>query len=361
MIENYKLKLKVLTPVHIGSGETIGKSEYVINGGRAYILDTYKLFKGLTQCGALKKYEDSVMKIKGFSLNSFFQTNNIPSSKYKDWALYSFEIPEDANSKQLNISSCVKDAYHKPYIPGSSLKGALRTAVEVNELLDGKAGKYSQRVKDEIPRLTGRKSDMSYVESDMDVELFHTLKLLDRKPKDKNNSVNSIFKGLRISDSSPVELDDLALCVKIDLDDGDGENALNVVRECIKPGTELTFGVSIDTDIFSYDAKKLLGAVKRSFDLQAERFLSHFNDVDIPSADNVIYIGGGTGFVSKTVVQALFNEKDALYVTKKILDKQFYKHHHLNDKYVSPRMRKCTYYDNGYMDMGMCEMSFEKV
>ena len=120
---------------------------------------------------------------------------------------------------------------------------------------------------------------MSYVESDMDVELFHTLKLLDRKPKDKNNSVNSIFKGLRISDSSPVELDDLALCVKIDLDDGDGENVLNVVRECIKPGTELTFDVSIDTDVFPYDAKKLLGryAVKAfSFDLQAARFLSHF-------------------------------------------------------------------------------------
>ena len=80
MIENYKLKLKVLTPVHIGSGETIGKSEYVINGGRAYILDTYKLFKGLTQLGALNKYEDSVMKMKDISLYSFFQTNNISRS-----------------------------------------------------------------------------------------------------------------------------------------------------------------------------------------------------------------------------------------------------------------------------------------
>lgn len=361
MIENYKLKLKVLTPVHIGSGETIGKSEYVINGGRAYILDTYRLFKGLTQCGALKKYEDSVMKMKGFSMNSFFQTNNIPSSKYKEWALYSFEIPEDANSKQLNISACVKDAYHMPYIPGSSLKGALRTAITVNEILDGKARRYPQRVKDELPNLRGKKSDMSFVDSDMDIELFHTLKLLDKKEQDKKNAVNSIFKGLKISDSTPAKLDSLALCVKIDLDDGDGENVLNVVRECIKPGTELSFDVSIDSDYFPYDANKILSAVKRSFDLQAERFLRHFDGVDIPSADNVIYLGGGTGFVSKTVVQALFNEKDAMYVTKKILDKQFYKHHHLNDRNVSPRMRKCTYYDNGYMDMGLCEISFDKV
>ena len=358
MTENYKLKLKVLTPVHIGSGETIGKNEYVIDQNRVYIFDMYKLFQGLTKLNALKKYENAVMSMSKFNLYKFFMDNNITKNTYKAWAEYSYEIPEDADIKNMNITACIKDAYHKPYIPGSSLKGALRTAVTVNEILDGKAKNYSQKVKDEIPRLTGKKRDMAVVESDMDVELFHTLKLLDRKPKDKNNSVNSIFKGLRISDSSPVELDDLALCVKKDLD---GKNALNVVRECIKPGTELTFDVSIDTDVFPYDAKKLLGAVKRSFDLQAKRFLSHFDGVDIPSADNVIYIGGGTGFVSKTVIQALFNEKDALYVTKKILNKQFYNHHHLNDKYVSPRMRKCTYYDNGYMDMGMCEMSFEKV
>lgn len=361
MTENYKLKLKVLTPVHIGSGETIGKNEYVIDQNRVYIFDMYKLFKGLTKLNALEKYENAVMSMKQFKLYDFFKTNNIKRETYKSWAEYSYEIPEDADIKTMNITACIKDAYHKPYIPGSSLKGALRTAVTVNEILDGKAKKYSQRVKDEIPRLTGKKRDMAFVESDMDVELFHTLKLLDKKPYDNKNAVNSVFKGLKISDSTPVKLDDLALCVKIDLDDGDGENVLNVVRECIKPGTELTFDVSIDTGIFPYDAKKLLGAVKRSFDLQAERFLSHFGGVDIPSADNVIYIGGGTGFVSKTVIQALFNENDALYVTRNILSKQFWKAKHNNDRFVSPRMRKCTYYDHEYMDMGICGISFEKI
>lgn len=361
MTENYKLKLKVLTPVHIGSGETIGKNEYVIDGNRVYILDMYKLFKGLTKLNALSKYENAVMSMNRFNLYKFFMDNNITKNTYKAWTEYSFEIPEDADIKTMNITACIKDAYHKPYIPGSSLKGALRTAVTVNEILDGKAKKYSQMVKDEIPNLKGRKSDMSYVESKMDVELFHTLKLLDKKPKDTNNAVNSVFKGLKISDSTPVELDDLALCVKLDLDDADGENKLNVIRECIKPGTELTFDVSIDTGIFPYDAKRLLGAVKRSFDLQAERFLSKFDGIDIPSADHVIYLGGGTGFVSKTVIQALFNENDALYVTRNILSKQFWKAKHNNDRFVSPRMRKCTYYDHGYMDMGICGISFEKV
>lgn len=47
---------------------------------------------------------------------------------------YSFSGNNVNLDKQHGIKSCIKDAFNKPYIPGSSIKGYIRTALLAYEI-----------------------------------------------------------------------------------------------------------------------------------------------------------------------------------------------------------------------------------
>ena len=56
---NYELKIKILTPVYIGSGYTVGKREYIHDKSKNLVsfLDLEKLFKGILENGLYSEYE----------------------------------------------------------------------------------------------------------------------------------------------------------------------------------------------------------------------------------------------------------------------------------------------------------------
>ena len=73
-----------------------------------------------------------------------------------------------------------------------------------------------------------------------------------------------------------------------------------------------------------------------------------------------LYLGGGNGFVSKTVLYPLLGEK-GVYQVSKILDLQFWKHKHKQDVHrgVSPHTVKCTEYRGELYEMGACNMEIQ--
>ena len=141
---------------------------------------------------------------------------------------------------------------------------------------------------------------------------------------------------------------------------------MNVVRECIKPGTIIESALEIDSTVFKYDINTVIFAIKAFYDNQNNCFLSKYPFVasDRMSA-NLIYIGGGSGFVSKTAVYSLFkNRNKAVELTGKILDNldkaKVGKHYLDYEKYnVSPHTRKCTVYDSIQYDFGLCKIDFQ--
>lgn len=369
-INHYKIKLKTLSPIHIGSGEQVSKTEVLIDNIKkiVYIPDNSKLFHGMIECGIAEKYEKEIMSNTSFDLLDFLRRCGVPEEKYLSWVRYSYSLGE-INDKKMNIDTFYKDAYSRPYVPGSSLKGALRTALLANAFLNNS----KLTIDKSSEKRNGYKiGDMKKHESDTEVKLFHTL---DNKRDKKANAVNSIFKGLRISDSEPVDLENIILCQKIDIKAEPyrqskfykEKNAINVYRECIKPGTEIVFDTIIDTEYFKYSAKDILKAASNYFDSQYEQFLSYINNKapTLPQENNIIYIGGGTGFASKTVTYQMFNDPEkAVHAVQDIMSSNFRNHNHKNDvnNYnVSPRMRKCTRYNNRLYDMGLCSILFEKV
>jgi CRISPR-associated protein Csm5 len=111
--------LEVLTPLHVGSGELLYLGmDYVEKDGKPFVVDQIRTFEAVADGDApleemIRKtppLEDLVTmagNYYGYSLSRFYKSAVHPQ----------------------NIRECVKDAFCRPYVPGSSLKGAIRTAL----------------------------------------------------------------------------------------------------------------------------------------------------------------------------------------------------------------------------------------
>lgn len=129
-LKEYFLKLQPLTPVYIGCGEQVEPYQYTISEGKYYKLD----FKSLMDSLDTEKKHELVNKMnQGLTeLRSY-----VDKLGWQDHVSYladvtgsfAVEYNDKLNQKnnQLLVERFIK-SLTRPYIPGSSLKGALRTA-----------------------------------------------------------------------------------------------------------------------------------------------------------------------------------------------------------------------------------------
>ena len=137
MVNNYECNLKVLSPVYIGSGNEYGASEYVsqltsFKGKSKKIkLPTFKrinLSKYYSSLDDDKKDEFIAnLSNSNFYLESF---DSKISNKYREYLVFN---NCDENLKPKKIEENVK-SLNESYIPGSSIKGAIKTAILYNSL-----------------------------------------------------------------------------------------------------------------------------------------------------------------------------------------------------------------------------------
>ncbi|MGN1457086.1 MAG: type III-A CRISPR-associated RAMP protein Csm5 [Acutalibacteraceae bacterium] len=376
---NYKLTVETLGPLFIGSDENknIAKSEYVIIGNKLYVFDTKKMFNGLIKYHLDKEYTQYVLQYKYFNLESFLINKQISPDIYKQWTTYSLLLPNNVEIKS-NISAFTKDAYSQPYVPGSSVKGAIRGAVLNALLLNGENRNFATETEKTLKihqfpngKQISRKDYLSSDSAKIENAMFNTL---GRNNKKISDAVNSIFQGLTISDSEPISTDCLILCPKIDIlpTKLNSANHLNVVRECIKPGTQIIFSVNIDRKFFPYDANQILDFIRQNYLNIEKKYLSSFPATVNPNDKYKIYLGGGSGFVSKTCIYTLFDEKNrAVKNSGEILDHVHSKKGSKNnkignhiydfDKYgVAPHTRKSTTINGKNYDFGLCKIGFEQ-
>lgn len=124
-----KVKIKTLTPLFIGgdSGDAWSPySDYVWQDGRLTIIDNRKLEARMTR----EQMQDYVEKINrsinntrsDYSLNEFLHEHKI---HLPEITRYQILLPDNPGRK--TIKKFIRTA-GRPFIPGSSLKGAVRTA-----------------------------------------------------------------------------------------------------------------------------------------------------------------------------------------------------------------------------------------
>ncbi|MGN1317648.1 MAG: type III-A CRISPR-associated RAMP protein Csm5 [Lachnospirales bacterium] len=364
----YNISLEVTGPIHIGSGVKLERTDYIKNKNTIYVLNPIKLFDGLKSLNLLHTFENDILGQSKGDMTAFVKKNNIAYEDYIKWSDYNYKITDDIKNN-TQILTCIKDAYNLPYIPGSSLKGCIRNAVLNSRFM------ASDKFKDlelSVERgLKEEKSRKQYLkrESKKADSIFYTY---NTKSNVNPDISNDIFKGLRISDSKPLKQEDIILCQKIDVSTDGRKRKLPVFRECIKPGTIIDFTLEIDKSIFTLDIDKLILSIKAFYINQKKCFLSKYPQIATDKLKgNLIYLGGGAGFVSKTAVYSLFKDKQkGLKAVSIILDKvdstnkgkKVGKHLLDPTKYgVSPHTRKCTQYNNTLYDFGLCKIDFKPI
>lgn len=129
---------------------------------------------------------------------------------------------------------------------------------------------------------------------EIETSIFHTIQRRDErgKPVKNMNAVNDMMSGLVVSDSEPLSIEDLVLCQKADENlDGKSHN-INMLRESIRPGVDICFSLTIDSQICSITKQNIMDAVAYFSDQYYNNYLSKFKSTDYPG-NSTVWLGGG--------------------------------------------------------------------
>ena len=370
----YDLYLDVQGPVFVGCGKQLTKKEYLFRGDQMWVIDVERFYSYVRKKGMASAFERYLLDPFSGSLNQWLTEMRINAAEIQPYLQYAIGRERDTvqyngggrysgyqgsrKTGRTEIHTFVKDAFGLPYVPGSSVKGMLRTILFGADLLQRQDAyaKDAQQVKREIEQLDKRRGLRSMKQAEH--VRFHTLNQLHEKPKDFDNAVNDELSGLIVSDSDPLALTDLTLCPKIDVHVNGAVSALPMQRECLKPGTRIHCTLTVDRTKLKLTGEEITRA--------AQVFLKRYNAVfaekfgrEYRLMDGSVLLGGGSGFVSKTVLYDLFSPEEGLCLTKTVFDrttKGKSAHKSERDRVVSPRVLKCTTVRGKTYQFGVCKL-----
>ncbi len=357
-LTSYSLTLTVKTPVFVGSGKTYKKSDYWLDssGNKINVLNREELFAYMARFGYVAKYETFILGGAKRSLYDFMKTDchmdQATVNRCCKYTAYAGDAIDTAHSLK-EINEFVKDSHDRAYIPGSSLKGALRTALLC--LLIKREGTYGDVLLDSKEKVFSKEqnyfSKLNFIKSDK-----------------QNAALNDIMRGLEVSDSLPVSDDSLTVCTKIDVRPDRVVKKLPVCRECLKPGTKVKFVLTFDNSVLHdmITVNDVIEAISCFSEYYVKNYADKFLDpkkIGDFNYDRKLFLGGGVGYFSKTVTYPYLGYDKALPEVIKYFKegKQSSKHHHDWDlRYnVSPHTLKYTSYDGKLLPFGLCEVDIK--
>lgn len=336
-MKTYEIELETLSPVCIGNGKKMQHiTDYIYSEDNIDYINKDVVAEKLSKDDDLMdKYVNAIAyrtinNQTEFDLANFLEKD---AGLNKDEYI-SYSIGTDIqNEKELNC--IIKNANGKPYIPGSSLKGAIRTAILYNYLEKEKESTlfpFLNKVEDE----KNWKKNLDNLNNDLDAYF----------------TKNNIFG---ISDSKLIETEHMKV---LDLQriSITPNNAIPQVWESIKPGTKTTFTLRINTQksnkgfsiesIFKNINTFTENNIKRELEILKnckaneesnnkiiEEYEGYLDDIkNLPSNEAILRIGFSKGFYFNSIAELLyqydFEEKEVFTeyiksIYKKVEDSNF--------------------------------------
>ena len=383
-IKNYKvyrMSLTTLSPIFIGSGEELNKSMYVYNNREIMIIDERKLIKELLLRKGL--YESFLNECYSGNLNltNFLERH---LNGYKDMDIYKYKIMSysdvKTNSKFNNINTFIKSSNGKPYIPGSSIKGAIRTAIIYGEIVNNK-NKYNNIFKDIVNYRN--KYNEGYIVDNIS----------------NHFNIKNIFKNIAVSDTNDINIENLCICKRYDISTHiEVGHELPIYMELLKPCLKFNFLLTLYSSFSINDLSKYFNNFY-DYNMNDNTLYSNylsiinvFRDKAVKNPHNLylnydnmipnIFIGGVNGFLTKSVIYSIrkmkndnneiISKSQIIDYVKKYLDRKFVKidreskkrvpqHNHTKiDEKISPRTLRLVKYQNSYIALGMCNIKVEE-
>lgn len=378
--ETAKMCLKVVTPINISDGIVLGAKDYLYDSRRqkVFFLNLHQWHMFIYKHMLLEKYESYLANFRDKqSLLEWLQMQGYDIDDVRtvitSEAQATVNLMDNEKKKTLNdINIHIQQPEGSLYVPGSSIKGVFRTAI-LYSLLQKRQDikvKYWRQIQEKISSNYFKPyRDFNKLISDLENEFLHTLRLVDGNIR-SNNAVCSAMRGLQVSDTYASRNMQTAILQKVDGGfDKFGKASpkkLPIFRECMLPKAELFFDVKIEKAVMSTiginTVDDLLKATHSFFaavtDLLQQAFEKEYQEAFQGVAAGNMFLGGNTGFLSKTLLAMLAPDKDTAKNTIKVLlDKSFKTHKHLlRDKVIAPRTLKCTNYNGKLMLMGVAEV-----
>ena len=353
-----KMKLEVLTPLHIGGADyksKLDKKEYIFDKDKKTLtlIDNEKFIAFLIKKNLFEKYiayiENNVnakvmIQNRNINLFNFLKANNID----KDIQDFRKKAPIklDMNIENMNdIKLMLRDVQGKPYIPGTSIKGALINLLLVDYIIKNreKFSKEKRIILSECKKtnddrsIRGLKNDIKKIVNQIEKSIIYS----DNKSLEKSKKF-----GISVSDS--YSYSNTRTNFYQDIDEKrtnkpgeDKSRPMPVAREYIVANSIFDFDITLDIDLLEESKLKIknIDDLIDSIENAMSYLINVLEDKNSPRTENLV-LGANTGFLQKTIVYALFEDgKERLEVVKKLLHKNQKNviGNHLNDKFA-PRV-----------------------
>lgn len=213
-METVKINIQTLTPLHIGSGKSLTSvGEFVCTNNAVQILDQEKLNELLNREKLNDAYTDYILN---YSVNThvwkFFADKGISGE-----LSYIREIPLHAevfNPDSNNILELAIETKGSKYIPGSSVKGAIRTLLFAHSIAN------VPEIRNRVEGIINKEDKLEYIRKEIN--------------KVEEDIFNEDFNCLRIEDSALIADEDLIVEIaKRTHLFGIKTDGLDNLRECI--------------------------------------------------------------------------------------------------------------------------------
>lgn len=386
-IDHAQLSLTIVSPTNIGGPETLTTKDYMYNyhTGEVYLLNNYEWFCFLERHNKLAEFEV-------YMQNEMVRSNERTMYDWAKQALGTAQLTREvlgpavhsvmkATAYNQGLKNSLNDIIPqirgvdgRVYIPGSSIKGVIDSAIishmlrtnskfrsSVQQQLEDLLYKYSvnkndkRRAKREISSILRKVNDL--ITNQISV-------LVDKNGRQFKGILASAFRGISVSDAMSNHIIQTEVLKKEDAGvDEDGTHSISVNRECILPNQTLSFTLTLDTvmtkEIGITSIDQVLEILQQDFDATHELLISKFTKVN-PSVFKALepanaFIGGNTGFIQKTVIMAAFTDdiNKGVEVIRALLDVNFQKAgHDRKDKFMAPRAIKLVKWNGHYYEMG---------
>lgn len=319
-------EVTVLSPLHIGSGTTLQRDfDWVERNGWVYFFNQDALFETVlarAESSGRAGIVEITSVLMEMTIPDLEQAGWLASKDFRDKQSRLFRYVLRTIPRLGEIHEQIKDVYDRPFVPGSSLKGALRTLLAW--------GIYTTT--NRLPDLRRLKPGRSWAAQPLERDIFG---------RDPNHDW---LRALRITDGPPLDINAMRLeGVRVYPTARRGRGpGLDLNVEAIRPGTVFTTTVTIDEYGFQEEvARKLrwdgqrkwlaqlaeLGRAHSRQRLQAEENYFHrrrevvgainfYEDLQrrwstLDEKEFLIQVGWGAGWGSKTLDQLLKRDERA--------------------------------------------------
>lgn len=376
--EHKTYEIRCIAPVHVGCGETLMPFDYLYDSRRdeMLFLDPTRWAHFLVEHKLIDKIAGQMQDRLSGSLMEWLKREGISEGEMRKLAIRHAAVSVDAMGPQgkrsLNkVDSHIALADGRPYIPGSSIKGALRTGILYRLLKKAPKlrEKYWQRWM-MMPIGTWKKDTEKQITRPLEEELLHRLTHQETRFSD---AVNSALRGLSVSDAHLLSRVETVILPKRDAslkksDHDPQEHTVALYRECLPAETKLRVSVNFDPAIMQTigfsSLEEIFAAAQEHFQaglaMQEKAFGQYYEAEFAEAKEANLLLGGGTGFLAKTLFYSLApDERTAQQKAAAYLDAVFKgknAHQHMAKDKMTPRTLKLVQTRRDRYIMGLCVM-----